>query len=589
MANLLIILNIKGDNMNTIKTCLSEDGYPLYEVNIDGKYQALANKDNYRQDIEDLLNDIEEIFFDAIIFIFGIDSGSYIEEIKKNICEKNKVIIIEPNLEIYKKHKNKIKTENIQLILYDDEMILKKIEEVINYKNVNRIIFHCFGNYQNIYYSEYYKINDILTDKYYKELSTIDVFKRLRKMFFENLLLNLNQIEKSTPLNNYVNINENKPAIIVSAGPSLDKNIQTLLQHKNELDSFFIIAGNRTLPALIKNNIVPNLVVTLDSDPKIYDMMESYLDLDIPLAFYEHSNSTLVNQYKGEKIYVAEILPKAIKELSGYLGSYIGGSVAHCCMDIARIMGCNPIILAGQDCALTYDKIYSDNAHLGIISDMAGRDKIIDIDIYGNDIVTTCTLNFFKLRIEEFIRIIKESQDIEFINVSYGANIIGAPHKELDDIINSINAVDKVNKLKSNKCIKINANNIIDKIFQHIIYFIKKSDECINICNELIKEKDLPSLIDIDENDKKLENFIWVMNTVDEFENNKMNVYISSYFTKFLFEVRQKHFEMLSSDYQNLTSDFRYQSKTFLNYFTDLKDMMQEVECIFISTVAKLK
>lgn len=51
--------------------------------------------------------------------------------------------------------------------------------------------------------------------------------------------------------------------------------------------------------------------------------------------------------------------------------------------------------------------------------------------------------------------------------------------------------------------------------------------------------------------------------------------------TKFLYEIRQKYFKMDAKDYNKLTSDFKYQSNTFLNYFKDLKNLLEEIKEVF--------
>ncbi len=116
----------------------------------------------------------------------------------------------------------------------------------------------------------------------------------------------------------------------------------------------------------------------------------------IPFAFYEYSNKDLVKQYKGEKIYISELFSNTIEDLRSLTGTYIGGSVAHTCIDAARIMGCNPIILVGQDCALTYDKHHSDDATFDVDENPAPPELTLIEDVYGDEIKTTVTLKLFQ-------------------------------------------------------------------------------------------------------------------------------------------------------------------------------------------------
>ena len=62
-------------------------------------------------------------------------------------------------------------------------------------------------------------------------------------------------------MNKFYDMNKDVPAIIVSAGPSLDKNLAEMINYKDKLKDYFIIAGNRTLKTLINNNIKPDLLL----------------------------------------------------------------------------------------------------------------------------------------------------------------------------------------------------------------------------------------------------------------------------------------------------------------------------------------
>lgn len=573
-----------GGIMSKLKKVKSDDGYYLYELQKKDKTYCLGDKQNYKQNIDDLIDKLDGLLFDSIVFIFGLDTGEYVEKLKDNICSYNKVIIIEPNKKIYDIYDEIVARDNISLVLYEEEVIEGVLNFLINYKNFNRLHVHCFGNYDKAYKQEYEKFIELLDERYYVAFSSLSLDNVFKDLFFENMLSNLYQINSSSPLNSYIDCNKNIPAIIVSAGPSLDKNIETMLKHKQNLDKFFIIAGNRTFKTLIKNDIIPNLVVSIDPAIVNYEMMKEFMDVDTPLAFYEYSNKRLMKEYKGDKLYISQLFSKTIEDFSNLTGTYSGGSVAHTCIDIAKIMGCNPIILVGQDCAYTYGNHHSRNATFDEDSKVPTPTLITVEDVYGNNIKTTKTLDFFRQKIEEYIRLIQdENEELEFINSSYGAKIEGARHQDLDELLISNRYEKRVYKLKSDKNISLNADEIISQIYNHIDTFINKSDECIKICSELLEKQIKESLVEMDENDENLQKFLYVMQVVDEFEFSPNSYYIGSYLTKFLFDVRQKYFEMESKDYKKLTSDINYQSKTFINYFKELKNMLNEIKTVLLN------
>ncbi len=61
--------------MLNLKKHKSDDGYYLYEVNIDEKSYYLADKYNYKKNIQNLIDNLEGLLFDSVVFIFGVDTG----------------------------------------------------------------------------------------------------------------------------------------------------------------------------------------------------------------------------------------------------------------------------------------------------------------------------------------------------------------------------------------------------------------------------------------------------------------------------------------------------------------------------------
>ena len=185
---------------------------------------------------------------------------------------------------------------------------------------------------------------------------------RFGEVFIRNLIWNLDIINKSTSIDKIKGKYKDVPAIIVSAGPSLEENIKAMVRNKEALKNYLVVAGSRTLKALIENGIKPDIIVTIDPVDENYEMISEYINSDIPLAFYEYSNRKILSEYKGEKIYLSSILSKVVGELNTLKSIYLGGSVAHTAVDVARTLACNPIIFAGQDLAYTYEKHHAKEA-----------------------------------------------------------------------------------------------------------------------------------------------------------------------------------------------------------------------------------
>ncbi|MDR5585909.1 MULTISPECIES: 6-hydroxymethylpterin diphosphokinase MptE-like protein [Clostridium] len=574
-----------------MKKIKSLDGYYLYKIEKSDSKYYLADNINYKKDIDKLIDNLDDLKFDSFIILFGLDTGEYLKKLEKILCSNNKVLIFEPNEDIFNENKDIALNDNISIVLFDEETITPILASIIGGNNFDNLYIYAFGNYKDIYKDEYKKLIDAIDAKYFSVSGNIILAYRCKESFMRNSLQNLSVIKESSPLNSYIGINKDIPGIIVSAGPSLDKNIEDMVANKEKVKKCFVIASNRTFTTLIKNGIKPDLVVSIDPSDAMYEMMKDSLNEDVPLLYYEYSNRYLMKNYKGEKIYMSNIFSKVIEEINKFEGLSQGGSVAHTCLAMANILGCNPIILVGQDLAYTYDKHHSEKATFNIVDNIiteSWANQFVD-DVFGNKVKTTTTLQVFKNSMEYHIKQYKTSRDVEFINASYGADIKGAPHKELCDIFEENIFNNKKQSLKPDKCIDLKPDKVIKTIINFVDTFIEKSVQGMEQCTILADIKEEKSLVDINPEDIDFQRFLFILDIVQTFESSLESFYLGGYFNKFLYTIKRESFLMLAKDYDKLTSNMKYQGKAFLNYFKRMNEMLLEAKKIIEDEVSKFK
>jgi len=562
------------------------DGHYVYKIKKDNVDYFLGDRENYQKSIDALKKNVADLRFDSIIIIFGFDTGEYLKDLYKLMCDKNKVVIFEPNKEIFLKNK-KISNEKVALIFFEEDKIKNQLYSFINATNFNNLFVHAFGSYREIYEKEYDFFIETLDCTFHTASSSITISNRFREVFIKNLICNLSIINQSTAINCFEEKNKNVPAFIVSAGPSLEKNIKDMVENKELVEKSIVVAGSRTLKALLGNGIKPDLLVSIDPIDDNYEMMKEYLDCDTPLVFYEYSNRKILNDYKGEKIYLSTLLSKIIEELNTLRGTYLGGSVAHTCVDIARTLGCNPIILVGQDLAYTYDQHHSKLATFEIDDKVNQIATTIVKDVYGNDVNTSATLNQFRKKLEEYVERDTKVNGTKYINASYGAAIIGVEHLELNKVF-KLNIFCNIKEgFEASKDINIDSEAVINSILNYIDVSTCKATDGKKLCIELSQCDENKSLVDIDENDEELQKFLEVLEIVNNFEASPENTFLGGYFNKFIFDIKQLKFNMYAKDYASLTSNLKYQSQCFLVYFKEMKKMLEEVQYLIIETVTK--
>lgn len=559
--------------MKKVKT---SDGFFVYRIKKDRKNYFLADQTNYENDIRELLDTLNDLKFDSLIFLFGIDTGAYWPELKKLLCPKNQVFIFEPNLTIYRSF-SADSEDNMKLVYYKEETVKKIIEDNINLKNINNIYFFSFGNYSTVYKKEYDQLIEHLDWTIIKSASQVSLARRFKKVFMENMIANMKVIHQSTPIHRYLFSNTGVPAIVVSGGPSLDKNLEDMKKHKDKLKDCFIITGSRTVDALIKNGITPDMIVSVDPVDANYDMMKEHLELTVPLAFYEYSNRYLMKNYKGEKVFISLLLSRTIKGMEQLKAVYCGGSVSHACIDIAAMLGCSPILLVGQDLAYTKQKHHADSATFLYDSTLNYTPQTLVKDVYGKWIESTVTLDYFKKNLELYIKQYKNHPWIRFFNCSYGAEIEGAPHRELDEMLHQADFSKKKVPCLPGHELTLDAEETIKSLMEFLEDSITKTNQGLELCQMIRFEHQTKSLVEVDEDDIDLQRILYILHLVNSFENHPYTSYLGGYFSEFLYEIKDEHNIMLARDYERLTSDLQYQANFFHEYFLKLHEILTEI------------
>lgn len=238
-------------------------------------------------------------------------------------------------------------------------------------------------------------------------------------IFLRNALINAPLMHNKIKISDYCNALSNKPFLIVAAGPSLNKQLPILAKNQ---EYFNILAVDTIWPILDKFGIKPDLVFALDSRskpswPRNCVADETCFSIDIgcaPKLVWSHDQNHLFSSTSEQ-----------IRSLLDYLGVEVdilatGGSVATSAFNFARYLGGNPIVLIGQDLALTGGKDHADG-YLHVYSDAllkARSESGFDVDgYYGDRVKTESQLLYYKTWYEEQVKV---HPDVMVINSTEG-------------------------------------------------------------------------------------------------------------------------------------------------------------------------
>lgn len=172
-----------------------------------------------------------------------------------------------------------------------------------------------------------------------------------------NIANNLPRYVSTPPINCLYERFKGRPAIVVSAGPSLRKNIDQLAELKGRA---VIIAVQTTFKMLLDRGIVPDFVTSLDYHEMskrffegIADFSQTHLVAEPKVTWH------VVDAYHGPVSLLNSDVARLLvgDALAARGGLKAGATVAHLAFYLAIYMGCDPVVLVGQDLGYT-DNVY---------------------------------------------------------------------------------------------------------------------------------------------------------------------------------------------------------------------------------------
>ncbi|ELP9120959.1 motility associated factor glycosyltransferase family protein [Campylobacter lari] len=292
------------------------------------------------------------------IFFCGIGDGLFL---KKLI---NKHIFIFDKAEFFANVLSKMdlsqELSSGKIYLCDVEE--KRLEEYLFLLFLQKDCFEYLGLFKLLPYSEFYNKSPMFDFVYQKcleiikrTIQNIDISFTMDAKIYKQFLSNVPLVLQNIPFQRFIyeNKGKNKSVIVVCAGPSLNKQLELL---KACQDDYVIFALDATYKTLLKNEIYPDFVFSMDIGEKCKCF---YKDLPFnpkePIFILSGSiNKELILTLKNkkQKIYILQNLDYQQKfNLNdfGYLD--IGINVAHFAYNFAIALGFSNVIIIGQDLA----------------------------------------------------------------------------------------------------------------------------------------------------------------------------------------------------------------------------------------------
>ncbi|MBD3265306.1 DUF115 domain-containing protein [bacterium] len=260
------------------------------------------------------------------------------------------------------------------------------------------------------------------------------------RIIVNNILSNLPFLRQGLPVLSLISKLAGIPAYVIGPGPSLQDSIPLLHSLKGR---GIVIAIDTAHRILLNHGIQADLVVSLDFTELNAKHFEAIEDDEAWLVAFPGIDTRITKQYAGKTLFYdhagnadyssgATQFLKSMNSISplGDLISY--GSTAHIAYHCARMMGCSPIVLIGNDLAVSGDRQYTQGA---MQENLENKENAPLMDVPSNDGGSVKTIPLYKLYLNTFAELIQRTGGCVINTSPHGAQIPGVPYRAVDEIL----------------------------------------------------------------------------------------------------------------------------------------------------------
>jgi hypothetical protein len=278
-----------------------------------------------------------------------------------------------------------------------------------------------------------------------------------------------------------------RPGIVVATGPSLNKNVHLL---KGLQDKAVICSVDASVRVLKKHGLKPHLTTSLERVVATSKLFEGLTEEDLSDVYFAACpvvHPLTYANFKGERIVVYRNFA-TFKWLDIPKGTLdIGPSSANMSFKVLEYMGCNPIILIGQDLAFGEDDLtHASGSTFGEQEKQYSEEgKVLTVEgNYQPQIKTSIVWDSFR---KFYMKDVAEFNGKVINATEGGAKIHGTEimtfAEAIEKYVKTQSPIDIVNEMKAT-LVKPSK----EERFAHYRKALKKVDESISFCNFTIKE-----------------------------------------------------------------------------------------------------
>ncbi len=379
--------------------------------------------------ISKVVNEIEPQRKSTVWIVHNILETTELDLIIDKVSSCSKVInlIVEPLNHLEALEKYKLDHPKLEIIFFNKAIEQAKIIDAKidpnYYLGWQPILTENLNTDQINHLSEvYHELTPLMNRKAMSKITR----NRVSSDFIKNALVNAVFTNSLNSFANYKYLHKDKPVVIISTGPSLNKQLSTLQKYK---DFFITISVDASVKILHEAGIIPDYIVTLDPGKRPYWGTN---ELDEKSTVFLDLGSCPDLAWTSTKNYVITDGHPDVTNFINSLGTDIpflntGGSVSTRAFNIALHLGCNPIVMIGQDLGWTEGKHHAEGYVSQYTQESLDARHANGFEIegyYGGTVRTEKQLMVYKTWFEE--KITTQPETIVINSTEGGALIKGA-------------------------------------------------------------------------------------------------------------------------------------------------------------------
>lgn len=254
------------------------------------------------------------------------------------------------------------------------------------------------------------------------------------KELLKNAVDNLPNLLEGYALSSLLSSAVGMPAWVIAPGPSLEQEINLIKEYQDKAIVIAVDTANRILQ---KHGVYADLVVSIDFTElncKHFDEVDTTRS---SLVSFVGVQKEIADLYRGNTyffIHSANRLIQSIPSLKGIGQIEAVGSTSHAAYLLARMMGCSPIVLIGNDLSFPKDKWYANGAmQLEIEQPKREQEQLLEVESHSGEKVKTNAL--YKIYLDEMNKLIPKTGGYVINTSLQGARIDHADVMSLEESI----------------------------------------------------------------------------------------------------------------------------------------------------------